>query len=212
MEEFDENFIIGDIQLIRKINNWTDNQIGGYEILVNDFAQFEQTAQFVFDNMDYDIGMEKITDKYQTMFDWLDLLDQNVLIFLSLIVLVAAFNMVSSLFIMIMERTQMIGILKSLGATNSMISNIFFLNGLNIVVKGLLIGNSLGLLFCAVQYYFRLIPLDPENYYMDSVPIYWAWDSFLISNLVLFFIMCLALLIPTFSIIKIQPVKAIKFD
>jgi lipoprotein-releasing system permease protein len=212
MEEFDESFILGDIQLVRRINGWSNSLAGGYEIVVRDFDQLETTSQYVFDNMDYDLGLEKITDKYIAIFDWLNLLDQNVIIFLSLIIIVAAFNMISSLFIMIMERTNMIGVLKALGATNWLIARIFFFNGLSIVFKGLLLGNILGLGFCAIQYYFKLIPLDAENYYMNTVPIFWAWDVFIGLNIMLFFIMSMVLLIPTIAISRISPVRAIKFD
>lgn len=212
MDDFDESFIIGDIQLVRRVNNWNDNLAGGYEIVVKNYNEIDPVANFVFEQMDSDLGLEKISDKYIAMFDWLNLLDKNVAIFLTLIIVVAAFNMVSSLFIMIMERTNMIGVLKALGANNKIIARIFFLNGFWIIIKGLIIGNILALSFCFVQYYFQLIPLDSENYYMDTVPISWSWNVFAELNFGLLSVMSLVLLIPTFAISRINPVQAIKFD
>lgn len=212
MEEFDENIIIGDIKLLRKINNWNDSLAGGYEITIKDFSKLKATSEFVYNEMDYDIGLETITNKYAHIFDWLKLLDQNVQIFLSLIILVACFNMISSLIIIIMERTQTIGILKALGANNQSIISIFVLNGVSLILKGLALGNVLAIAFCALQYYFKIIPLDAENYYMDAVPIAWNWTYFIILNLSLLLITSLVLFIPAIIVTKISPIKAIRFD
>ncbi|HSI90674.1 MAG TPA: FtsX-like permease family protein, partial [Adhaeribacter sp.] len=113
---------------------------------------------------------------------------------------------------MIMERTNMIGVLKAIGATDHQIRKVFFYNGASLTLKGLLWGNLIGLGFCALQYYFKFIPLDPENYYMDTVPIHWNFGVFLVLNLVTFALTLLAILIPTALIARIKPVKAIKFD
>jgi lipoprotein-releasing system permease protein len=212
MEDFDESFIWGDIRLIRKINNWDENWVGGYDIAVKNTDELANTSDFVYDLMDYDIGLTKITDKYISVFDWLQLLGQNVTIFLTLITIVACFNMVSSLFIMVMERTNMIGLFKTWGASNGLITKIFFLNGLYLVLKGMLIGDLLAITFCAVQYYFKILPLDPENYYMTSVPIWWDWSAFLFFNLTLLLIMSLVLVFPSIIISRITPLKSIKFS
>ena len=212
LDEFDESVMLGDIKLIQKINNWDSTKAGGYEISLKNFEFLDQTADAIFANMDYDLGLEKITDKHITIFDWLVLLDQNVRIFLILILAVASFNMVSGLFIMIMERTQMIGLLKALGASNGQVRNIFFLNALRVIVYGLLLGNMAAAAFCFVQWHFGLLPLDPENYYMDTVPIEWDWQIWLLANAGLFIIMSLTVLIPNMVISNIQPVKAIRFD
>lgn len=212
LEEFDNVYVLGDLRQIRELNQWPDTLVGGYEILLRDFTQIDTVASQVFDKMNYDLQLEKITDTYAQLFDWLELLKRNVIIFLVLIVFVATFNMVSTLFIMILERTSMIGALKAMGATNAQIRNIFLHRGLRLTIIGLIGGNIFALIFCAAQDYFHLIPLDPENYYMDTVPIYWSWKIWLGINSVTFVLTMLSILLPTLLIARIHPVKAIKFD
>lgn len=212
LEEFDEHFVIGDIRLIRKINNWPDTLVGGYEIFVKDFNNLEPISEEVFDYMGYDMQIEKITDKYIQIFDWLKLLDRNVLIFLSLILIVASFNMVATLLIMIMERTNMIGVLKALGTDNTRIRGIFVYSGSRIILKGLLFGNLFGLGVCFLQYVFKIIPLDPENYYMAYVPIKFNWFMIVGINLITFLTVTLVLLVPSLIISKMKPVKSIRFN
>jgi len=212
LEEFDNVYVLGDLQQIRDLNNWEDTLVGGYEILISDFTQIDTVANQVFDKMNYDLQLEKITDTYAQLFDWLELLKRNVIIFLILIMFVATFNMVSTLFIMILERTNMIGALKAMGATNSQIRGIFLHRGLRLTIAGLLGGNLLALLFCAAQDYFHIIPLDPENYYMDTVPIYWSWKIWLGINALTLTLTLLSILLPTLLISRIHPVKSIKFD
>lgn len=212
LEEFDELIIIGDIRINQKLNGWPDTLVGGFEIFIKDFKKLDKTAEKVFEIMDYDMQLEKITDKYIQIFDWLTLLNRNVLIFLVLILFVASFNMVSTIFIMIMERTNMIGMLKALGATNKQVQWVFIYNGVNILIKGMLYGNIAGIGFCALQYYFKLIPLDEENYYMTTVPIEWDWLIIAGLNVLTFILITLILIIPIMVIAKIKPIKAIRFD
>jgi lipoprotein-releasing system permease protein len=212
LEEFDEKIIIGDIRLIRQLNQWGDTLVGGYEIFVQDFDKIDRAHKQVFDAMEYDMQVEKITDKYPQVFDWLVLLDRNVLVFLVIILLVASFNMVSSIFIMIMERTSMIGLLKAMGATNVQVRNIFLYNGIIIIGQGLLIGNVVGLGFCFLQAHFRWFPLDPENYYMDSVPVWIDWSTIFALNLLTFAVIALVLFLPIIIISYIRPVKSIRFS
>ncbi|SIT86145.1 ABC transporter permease [Pontibacter indicus] len=212
LEEFDEVFVIGDLQLVRELNNWPDTLVGGVEILLRDFNQIDQVADQVFDQMNYDLQLEKITDRHAQLFDWLQLLRKNVVIFLVLIIFVATFNMVSTVFIMIIERISMIGVLKAIGATDAQIRKIFYFRGLSLTLKGMLWGNIIGLGFCAIQYYFQLIPLDPENYYMDTVPISWNFGIIIALNVITLLMTMLAILIPAAMVARIKPVRAIKFD
>ena len=212
LEEFDEVFVIGDIELIRELNNWPDTLAGGIEIVLKDFNQIDQVAEQVFDAMNYDLQLEKITDRHAQLFDWLKLLRKNVIIFLVLIIFVATFNMISTVFIMIIERINMIGVLKAVGATDAQIRQVFYFRGLKLTLKGMLWGNLIGLGFCAIQYYFKIIPLDPENYYMDRVPISWNFGIILALNLITLVLTMLAILIPAAMVARIKPVKAIKFD
>ncbi|MBF8963087.1 ABC transporter permease [Pontibacter sp. FD36] len=212
LEEFDEVFVIGDLQLIRELNNWPDTLVGGVEILLKDFEQIDLVADQVFDQMNYDLQLEKITDRHAQLFDWLQLLRKNVVIFLVLIIFVATFNMVSTVFIMIIERISMIGVLKAIGATDAQIRQIFYFRGLSLTLKGMLWGNVIGLGFCVIQYYFQVIPLDPENYYMDTVPISWNFAIIIALNVITLVMTMLAILIPAAMVARIKPVRAIKFD
>lgn len=212
MEEFDEKFVLSDLRLIQRLNNWSDTLVGGYEIFVNDFNRIDTVQKEVFEQMDYDMQMQTTPRKYEEIFDWLTLLNTNVEIFLWLILIVACFNMISIFLIMIMERINMIGVLKAMGATNFQIKSIFLVRGIRLVIRGMLIGNMVGLGICALQYYFKVIPLDPENYYMNTVPIDWNWAVIINLNLIIFFLILLVLLLPAIFISSIRPIKAIRFD
>ncbi|WP_113925382.1 ABC transporter permease [Cognataquiflexum aquatile] len=212
LENFDDKIIIGDIQTIRNLNGWSDDQVGGFEIFVHDNKKLDEMAEPIYNSLDFDLKLIKVTDKYIEIFDWLILLNNNVYIFLGLILFVAAFNMVSILFILIMERTQMIGILKALGSTNKQIRKIFVWNGVKIISRGLLIGNAIAIGFGLLQDKFRLVALDPESYYMTFVPISWNWPVFFILNAAVLLVTTLVLFIPAMLISNIQPIKAIRFD
>lgn len=212
LENFDDKILLGDIQTIRNLNGWTDDQVGGYEIFVDDPKRMDQYSEPLYDFLDFDLKLIKVTEKYMEIFDWLLLLNNNVYVFLTLILFVAAFNMVSILFILIMERTQMIGVLKAVGAKNAQIRSIFVWNGVRIIGRGLLLGNAIGLGFGWLQDQFRIIPLDPENYYMSFVPIHWNWQVFIVLNLVVLLVTTLVLFIPAMLISNIKPIKSIKFD
>ena len=212
MEELDSKIIIGDIGMIQRLNDWADTLVGGYEVYLEDYNMIDQAASSLYEDLDYDMSVEKVTDKYYQNFEWLTMLNKNVIILLVIIMIVASFNMISIVMIMIMERTQMIGMLKAFGARDNVISRIFMYSGLQLIVKGLLIGNSLGLGLAWLQYKFRLIPLDPENYYMSFVPIEWNWTIIIALNLLTLIMISLVLLAPTRIISRIQPIRTIRFD
>lgn len=212
LEDFDNKVVIGDIQTIRVLNDWEENEVGGFEVFLKDPRQIDAHALDLYDLIDYDLKLVKATDKYLQIFDWLALLNNNVYVFLGLILFVAAFNMVSILFILIMERTQMIGILKALGAQNSQIRRIFIWNGLRIIGRGMLIGNLVGFSFGWIQEKTQFIQLDPENYYMDFVPIFWNWPVFGGLNVIILIISTTVLFIPSMIISNVNPIKSIRFD
>ncbi len=211
VEEIDKNYALVDINLIRRINDWDNAEIGQAEIFLHDISFLDEIVPELYQTLPQDLQLGKITRILPQFFDWFNLLDRNIVIVIFLIALVASFNMVSVLLIMIMERTPMVGLLKSLGARNSLIQQIFIYNALQITLKGLLIGNMLAIGFCLIQDKLRLIPLDPENYYMSYVPISWNWPLFAIINLVTIFIIGLIILLPTLAVLKIVPVKALKY-
>lgn len=212
LDEFDEVYVIGDIRQVRQLNAWPDTLVGGLEVQLRDFSRLNQTFDELYEALPYDVRIDKVTDQYAQLFDWLQLLHRNVIIFLILIIFVATFNMVATLFIMILERTNMIGVLKAVGATDHQIRRMFFFRGLSISVRGLLVGNAVALGFCALQYYFKIIPLDPENYYMDRVPIQWDFPVFALLNAAVLGASMLAVFIPTYLIARIKPMVAIRFD
>lgn len=212
IEEFDEQMIIGDIGLVRRINQWSDSLVGGVEVYLKDYSKINEAENQLQNNLDYDLFIEKVSDTYVQMFEWLGLINNNVAIFLLLILFVACFNIVSILLILIMERIQMIGVLKALGARNKQIRRIFIYNGMHLIFRGMLIGNLIGIGFGLLQYFFKIIPLDPENYYMEYVPIHWDFLAIIGLNLLTFIIVALVLNIPTAIILRINPIKAIRFD
>ena len=212
LEEFDEHVVMGDARLIRRLYAMPDSLVGSYEITLHDFSDLDSMALLVEDRLDYDLGYMTVKDKYMQIFDWLMLLDRNVLIFLVLIIGVGTFVMVATLLIMIMERTSMVGLLKALGARNGQIRRIFMLNGAFIVLKGLLIGNAIGLFLCWLQWQFKVMPLDPDTYYMSSVPIAWTWIPFLLLNILFASILMLIQLIPVVMVSKINPAQSVKFN
>ncbi|MCS7004706.1 MAG: ABC transporter permease [Cytophagales bacterium] len=212
IEDFDNQIVIGDIRLIQRINNWADTLVGGFEIILSDFQELEKRFFEIYDFMDYDIQIIKITDLYSSFFDWFIMLNRNVVIFTFIILCVASFNIISILLILIMERTQMIGTLKALGATNTQIRYIFIFNGLRILIKGLLIGNSLAIGLCLIQKYTHIVPLNRENYYISFVPVEIDWLSIVFFNLLTISFVALVILLPSFIITRIEPIKSIRFS
>ena len=211
LEEVDKTLAIGDIRLIQRLNRWGPDSVGSYEIFINDFNQLEPAVDTIFDRMTPAMRLTRVTDQYRPLFDWMVLLDRNMVILLTLITFVASFNMVSVLLVLMMERTPMIGLLKALGGANQLIRRMFLYVGLNMVGWGLLIGNAIGLSLCFIQDRFKLIPLDPKNYFMNYVPITWDWPTILAMNGAAVILIALVLWIPTLIINRIQPVKALAF-
>ncbi len=211
LEEFDKNFIIGDLALVQKMNDWDNQTAGHYEIFLNNFDELNPAAKRVFDEIDQDMQVMKVTEMFPAIFDWLNLMDRNIIVILALILVVASFNMISVLLVMMMERTPMIGLLKALGSDDIKIRKIFIFNGLTIILKGILVGNFAGLGLCGIQYFYRIIPLEAENYYMNYVPIDFDWGIILIINLITILLVLAVITIPTFVVSRMKVVEALKF-
>lgn len=212
LEDFDERIIIGDIDVIRRLNDWDESTAGGFEIFLKDEDQLDEAYEYLYDNVESNLFIQRVTDKYIHIFDWLHLINSNVTFLLTLILFVASFNMISIVLILIMERTQMIGILKAVGATDSMIRKIFRYQGMELIFKGLFFGNLAGLGLCFIQYKFQIIKLDQESYYMSYVPIEWDWPVVLFLNVLIFLVVSLVMLLPTATVSRMSPIKSIKFD
>lgn len=211
-QEFDAAFVIGDIRHIQRINKWESNQIGAFEVFIDNFDELKSKGQEVYENIDSKLNTKTIQEKYAYIFEWLQLFDFNIIVILTVMVIVATINMVVALLVLILERTQMIGILKSVGANNWQIRKIFLYNAFYLIVKGLFWGNFIGIGLVLIQKYFGIIQLNPENYYVNEAPVYLNWIYILMLNLGTIVICLLVLLIPSFIITKISPVKAIRFD
>jgi lipoprotein-releasing system permease protein len=219
LEEFDRLFVLADIAHVRKLNDWKPDQISGFEITVDDFNDLQLinsevqriTLSYSKDNESI-LRPITITSKYPQIFDWLNLLDINVWIILSLIVIVAGFNMVSGLLILILERTMMIGILKAIGTENWGIRKIFIYISSFLILKGMFWGNVAGIVFCAIQARFGIFKLDPGSYYLDTVPVNLKITHLLMLNAGTILITLLMLLVPSWYISRIEPDKAIRFD
>lgn len=209
---FDNKFIIGDLRLIQRLNDWPDSLAGGLEVFVNDIDKVDDTYEAIGTAMDFDLLLEKVSEKFVQVFEWLALVSRQVNILLGIILIVVSVNMISVILILVMERTQMIGMLKALGSTATTIRSVFVYQGINLVVRGLLLGNALGLGLCFVQDQFKLVTLNPRDYYMSYVPIAWDWSMVIFLNLLIFVIVALVLWLPTAIISRISPIKAIRFD
>ena len=211
-EYFDSHIILTDIRLIQRLNDWPDSVAGGLEVFVKDPNQIDQAGAAIGEMMDFDLNIERVSDRFIQVFEWLELLSRQVNILLGIILTVVCVNMISIVLILVMERTQMIGMLKALGANNGLIRSVFIYNGVNLILKGLLLGNLLGLGLCFVQYKFKIIELNPRDYYMSFVPISWHWEIVLALNLITLALVTVILLLPTMAISRITPIKAIRFD
>ena len=212
LTEFDEIMIIGDLKQIQKLNDWTKDKVGGYEVLVNNIENLDSYAKEIDEKIDYNLKAISIKEKYPQIFDWLKLQDFNVLIILILMLIVGGINMITSLLIIILEKTRLIGILKAIGATSWNIRNVFIYNSLYIISYGLILGNVLALLFGLAQRRFNFIELDESIYFMNFVPIKIELFSLLMINLGTLLICYLILVVPSVIIAKISPAKSIKFD
>ncbi|MFO7934576.1 MAG: ABC transporter permease [Bacteroidales bacterium] len=219
LEEFDLLYIYADIKQVQRLNNWHGNQVSGYEVLLENIEDLEQVTEKVRERVAFDflddgsrLRMETIREKYTQIFDWLSLQDMNVFILILLMLIVAGFNMISGLLILILERTNMIGILKALGTTSVSIRKIFLYQSGYLTLVGLLWGNLIGLALCMAQKYLHLISLDPTSYYLDTVPINLNVVHILLLNLGTAFITFLFLLLPSTIISRISPDKSIRFN
>jgi lipoprotein-releasing system permease protein len=211
VEEVDEVFVIGDINLIRSLNNWSADQVGGYELRVDNFEELDQIEARVYDDLSVDLKSYSIKQYYPAIFEWLSLLDVNTQVILILMIAVAVINMISALLIMILERTNMIGILKALGSSNWEIRKIFLYNASYLIGIGLLSGNVLGIGLGLFQLNTHFFTLDQASYYMSFVPVQLDVQDILLLNAGTLIISLLVLLIPSLLVSRISPLKAIRF-
>ena len=211
-QELDEKFCIADIRHIQRLNKWKSDQVGAFEVFIDDFSKIEEKGEAIYREIPSLMKSTTVTRKYSTVFDWIKIFDSNTYGIIAIMILVAGINMITALLVLILERTQMIGILKALGTANWSVRKVFLYNASYLIGLGLFWGNSIGLGLLFAQKYLKLFPLNPDTYYVSEAPVYISWDYILILNIGTFVVCLLMLLIPSVIISKISPVKAIRFD
>jgi len=212
LSEFDDHYVVGDLRQVQRLNGWSDEMVGGYELMVGDFDRLDVALDAVKRATRPDLSVTSIREEQPSMFAWLDLLNSNIVLILIIMAVVCAASVVSALLIMIFEKTSMIGLLKTMGGTNRSIRRIFSLKAVSIVGKGLLAGNLIALALCWLQMHFHLIRLDSESYSMPFVPIDLNLWYFVAISAATLLVCMLALLLPSTYIAHIHPARTIRVE
>lgn len=211
-QDFDSSYLIADIRHIQRLNRWKEDEIGAFEIIVKDFKNVEPVGNQVYYSIPSDLDTQTIRQKYGSIFEWLDLFDFNIALIIGIMILVAGINMVTALLVLILERTKMIGIFKALGSSDRSVRKIFIYNAMYLIGVGLFWGNLIGIGLLLIQKYFKLFPLNPDTYYVTEAPVHLNLQYILALNVGTFVLCLLMLLIPSYIIAKISPVKAMRFE
>ncbi len=212
-EEFDGTYILVDMRHIQRMNQWSEDEVGNFEIFLNDFDAIDEKSEEIYGKTLSNLDTQTIKNKYYKIFEWIGLFDFNIAIIIGIMIIVGGINMITALLVLILERTPMIGILKALGAANWSIRKVFLYNAAYLIVIGLFWGNLLGLGLIWVQDRFRVFKFpNPQEYYIDYIPVYIDLPTILLLNAGVLFLCMLMLLVPSHIITKITPVRAIKFD
>jgi lipoprotein-releasing system permease protein len=219
LEEFDKMYVFCDIGHIKRLNGWEDDQVSGLEIFIDNFNHLDMLTQTVWDTIGYKISENdikvKVTNiraRYRQIFDWLNFQDLNVIIIIVLMLIVAGFNMISGLLILILEKTNMIGVLKALGSDDKLIRRVFIYQAAYLIGKGLLWGNLIGIGLAFLQLKTGLATLDPSSYYIKTVPVNLDLIHIILLNAGTMAAIILMLLVPSQLVSRITPVKAIRYD
>ena len=210
-QEFDASYIFTDLRQIQKINKWQADLIGNFELFINDFNQIENIGKQVYAHTNYHLDSQTIIQKFPFIFEWLGMFDFNIYLIIGIMIIVGGFNMITAILVLILEKTPMIGTLKSMGASDKSIRKIFLYNAAYIIGLGLLWGNVLGFALLYLQQRYSLVKLDPATYYVSEVPIAFTPIWIVCLNIGVLLLCLLMLLIPTYIITKISPTKSMKF-
>lgn len=209
--QFDKNMMIGDIKEVQNLNNWSENEIGGFEVILENLQEISIKGDQIYNEIDSTLNSKTIVEMYPSIFEWIQLFDNNVWFIIAIMILIAGINMITALLVLILERVQMIGILKALGSNNYSIQKIFLYNASTLILKGLFWGNLIGLSLIGIQHFFKLITLNPETYYVATIPVYISFLTLILLNVGSLICCFLMLIIPSFIVTKISPSKSIKF-
>ena len=212
-EEFDAKYVFTDIRHIQRVNKWQEDQVGNFEIFLYNFEDIDAKTKEIYGKTLSDLDTQNIKNKYFKIFEWIGLFDFNIALIIGIMIIVGGINMITALLVLILERTQMIGILKALGSANWSIRKVFLYNAAYLITIGLLWGNLFGLGFIWFQETYRVFKFpNPKEYYIDYIPVHIDFPTVLVLNLGVLILCLLMLLIPSYIITKITPVKAIKFE
>ena len=211
-QDLDKQFLIGNIKHIQRINKWDEDQVGNFEVFLNDYSQIQQKGIEIYQNTPSTFNTQTVIEKYDSIFEWIKIFDKNIYGIIGIMILIAGINMITALLVLILERTQMIGILKALGSNNWSIRKLFLYNASYLILLGLFWGNLLGLALLFAQKYLKLFPLDPSVYYVAEAPVYISFGYILVLNIGTLILCFLMLLVPSYIITKISPIKAIRFN
>ena len=212
--DFDKTYMLGDIRHIQRLNRWEKDQIGTFEIFLEDYDDLNEIAPEIYRSkaITPDLNVETVESKFVSIFEWIKIFDTNIYAIIGIMILVGGINMITALLVLILERTQMIGILKAMGNSNWSIRKIFLYNATYLIVLGLFWGNLIGLGLLFIQKYFKVIGLNPSVYYVTEAPVYINLGYILALNVGTFLLCMLMLLVPSYLISKIAPVEAIRFE
>ena len=211
-QELDKTFMLGDIKHVQRLNRWQADQVGHFEVFINDYSNLEVIKRSVYQNTPSTLNTETVVEKYFSIFEWISIFDKNVYGIIAIMIIVAGINMITALLVLILERTQMIGILKAMGTNNWSIRKVFLYNASYLILLGLFWGNLIGLGILLIQKYFGLFPLDPDVYYVTQAPVFLSVGYVIALNLGTLLLCLLMLLIPSIVVTKISPVRAIRFE
>ena len=211
-EELDSKFLIGDIRHMRRILKWDYNDIGYLEIQLYDNTKSEDVSNYIYQNTPPDYDVISTNQKYKSIYEWIELFDKNIYAIIFIMVLVASINIISVLLVLILERTNMIGILKAIGATNKSIQKFFIIVSSYLIFLGISIGNILGLMILFIQKNFNIIPLDPKIYYVSSVPVNIDFFQISVLNIIVFTLCVFSILLPSLVVSRVTPKDSIKFN
>ena len=212
IEIFDDIYILADKKHLQKINNWSSDQCSSLELITHANSDLDEVYALVEENTPYDVKVHSSRELYPQIFDWINLFDLNTIVILMIMILVASINMITSLLIIILERTKMIGLLKAMGASQYSIRKIFLYHAFYLLRKGLLIGNGIGLGLIGIQYYFEPLQLDPAHYYVKALPVSLSFENWIYMNTASVLICMLILIVPSILIQKVEPIKALRYE
>ena len=211
-QELDKTYLIGDINHIRFFNKWEDNEVGNFEVFIEDYSALREKEEEIYQNISSFFTSKTVEDRYASVFEWISVFDKNIYGIIGILIIVAGINMITALLVLILERTQMIGVLKALGTNNWSIRKLFLYKASYLVVLGLFWGNLIGITILLSQKYFKIFPLDPSVYYVTEAPVYINLGYIISLNLGTFLLCMIMLLVPSYVITKISPVKAMRFE